>query len=190
MKMLALRLRVIIFLLALMGFAGCATAPPSPPASQRLIPMKEANLEMVFEENEGLESNPQDAKEVRDFYRAGVQKKALAEKQFQEKKYQEAMKSYLESCDLLSTLLQYIEEDSADYPLFEGTQILFFPNLLAADNHLKMGKIQKILGQEDAAQRNWKRALFFVRQSLRSERTEWGLALQEEILSLLPSLPK
>ncbi len=183
-------LKMFFFFLVLMVLAGCATAPPSPPASQRLIPMQEANLEMVFEENEGLQVNPQDAKEVRDFYRAGVQKKALAEKQFQGKEFQEAMKSYQESCDLLSTILQYIDEDSAKYPLFEGTEILFFPNLLAADNHLKMGKIQKIMGQEDSAQRNWKRALFFVRKSLRSERTEWGLAMQAEILSLLPSRPR
>ncbi len=185
-----LKPKIIIFLFALIGFVGCATAPPPPPANQRLIPMKEANLEMVLEENEGLEINPQDAKEARDFYRAGVQKKALAEKQFQAKDFEEALKTYQESCDLLSTILQYIDEDSADYPLFEGTQILFFPNLLTADNHLKMGKIQKIMGRESSARRNWKQALSFVRKSLRSERTEWGLDLQEEILSLLPSPPR
>jgi hypothetical protein len=188
--MSGLGLKILVFLLLVTGFAGCATAPPSSPASQRLIPMKEANLEMVFEENEGLEVNPQDAGEVRDFYRAGVQKKAVAEKEFRAQNFPGAMKSFQQSCDLLSTILQYIEEDSAQYPLFEGTNILFFPNLLAADNHLKMGKIQKIMGREDAARRNWKQALFFVRKSLYCEHTEWGLTLQSEILSLLPSLPK
>lgn len=175
-----------VLLLSLIAFAGCATAPPPSPTDQKTLPLQTANLEMVLEENEGLEIHVEDAKEVRDIYRAGVQKKALAEKRFQERAYPEAMKLFQESCDLFSTVLRYMEEDVADFPCFEGTSILFFPNLLAADNHLKMGKIQKTLGRENPAQRNFNKALFFSRQSLRSEKTEWGLALQREILSLLP----
>src|SRR5512139_1076143 len=179
-------MRVLAVIFSLIVIWGCAAAPPLPPTDLRLVPLKEANLEMVFEENEGIEVNPEDAKEIRDYYRAGVQKKALAEKRFEEKAYPEAMKLFQESCDLLSTVLVHIEEDTVAFPCFEGTNILFFPNLLAADNHLKMGKIQKALGRENQAQRSWKRALLSVRQSLRSEKTEWGLNLQQEILSLLP----
>jgi hypothetical protein len=179
-------MKVFVVIVSLIAFWGCATAPPLPPTDQRLIPLKEANLEMVLEENEGIEVNPEDAKEVRDYYRAGVQKKALAEKLLQEKAYPAAMNLYHESCDLLSTVLKYIEEDAVAFPCFEGTSILFFPNLLAADNHLKMGKMQKAMGRENPAQRNWKKALSFARVSLRSEKTEWGLSLQQEILSLLP----
>jgi tetratricopeptide (TPR) repeat protein len=179
-----MKLWVLIF--SVVAFCGCATAPPPSPTDQKPVPLKEANLEMVFEENEGLEINAEDAKEVRDFYRAGVQKKALAEKREAEKAYSEALRLYQESCYLFSRVLRYIEEDAAEFPCFEGTSILFFPNLLSADNHLKMGKIQKSLGRENPAQRNWKKALDFARLSLRFERTEWGLALQQEILSLLP----
>jgi ubiquitin len=179
-------MKTFVVIFSLIAFWGCAAAPLSPPADQRLIPLKEANLEMVLEENEGIEVNPEDAKEVRDYYRAGVQKKALAEKRLQEKDYPAAMKLYQESCDLFSTVLKYIEEDQIDFPCFEGASILFFPNLLSADNHLKMGKMQKAMGRETPAQRNWKKALSFVRESLRSEKTQWGLSLQEEILSLLP----
>ncbi|MBP1719457.1 MAG: hypothetical protein H6Q43_2895 [Deltaproteobacteria bacterium] len=179
-------MKVWVIIFSLVAFWGCATAPPPSPTSQRTVPLKEANLEMVLEENEGLEINPEDAKEVRDFYRAGVQKKALAEKRFRENAYPEAMKLYQESCDLLSTVLRFIEEDAAEFPCFEGTNILFFPNLLAADNHLKIGKIQRAMGRETPAQRNWKKALFFARQSLRFEKTEWGISLQQEIISLLP----
>lgn len=179
-------MKVFVAIFSLIAFWGCALAPPLPPTDQRFIPLIEANLEMVLEENEGIEINPEDAKEVRDYYRAGVQKKALAEKDLREKAYPAAMKLYRESCDLLETVLKYIGEDEVAFPCFEGASILFFPNLLAADNHLKMGKMQKAMGREDPAQRNWKKALSFVRESLRSEKTEWGLALQEEILSLLP----
>jgi len=167
-----------------LAFQGCATSTP-PPGNKRLIPLKEANLEAVLEENEGLEVVREDVKELRDFYRGGVQQKAKAEKRFQEKAYPEAMKSYQSSNEFFSDLLQYIDEDSAEYNLFEGTNILFFPNLLVADNHLKMGLILEGMGRNSPAQRNWKRALSFVKKSLQSEPTEWGLALEQEIISLL-----
>lgn len=179
-------MRVLAVIFSLIAFWSCAAAPPLPPADLKLVPLKEANLEMVFEENEGIEVNPEDAKEIRDYYRAGVQKKALAEKRLEEKTYPAAMKLFQESCDLLSTVLTHIDEDTVAFPCFEGTNILFFPNLLTADNHLKMGKIQKAMGRENPAQRSWKKALLSVRQSLRSEKTEWGLNLEQEILSLLP----
>ena len=179
-------MKVWVIIFSLVAFLGCASTPPPSPTSQKPLPLKEANLEMVFEENEGLEMNPEDAKELRDYYRAGVQKKALAEKHLREKAYREALMFYEESCDLLSTVLRHIEEDTVQFPCFEGASLLFFPNLLAADNHLKIGKIQKAMGREKSAQRNWKRALFFTRQSLRFEKTEWGISLQQEILSLLP----
>lgn len=179
-----MKLFAVVFCLA--AFFGCATAPPPFPADQRTVPLSEASLEMVLEENEGLEINPQDAKDIRDFYRAGVQKKALAESRFREKAYPEAMRLYNESLDLFATVLQHIAEDTVEFPCFDGTAILFFPNLLAADNHLKMGKMQKAMGRSNPAGRNWNRALFFCRKSLSAEKTEWGLALQREILSLLP----
>ena len=167
-----------------MALQGCAGTPP--PASGPPIPLKEANLEAVFEQNEGLEETPEDAKEVRDFYRLGVQQKAKAEKLFQGKSYTEAMKLYRSSNDSFSTILQYMDQDSAEYTLFENTNILFFPNLLVADNELKMGLILQSRGQEGSARRCWRRGLTSVQKSLRAERTEWGLSLQEKLISLLP----
>jgi hypothetical protein len=179
----------LFLVLALLTFQGCAATTP-PPGSKRLIPLKEANLQAVFEENEGLEVTLEDAKEVRDFYRRGVQQKAKAEKLFQGKNYPEAMKLYGSSNESFSFLLRYIDEDSAEYELFEGTHILFFPNLLVADNYLKMGLILRATGHEGRAQRNWKRALSFLKDSLRAEPSEWGLAVQQEILNLRPSKNK
>jgi hypothetical protein len=182
-------LSVLFLVLALLTFQGCAATTP-PPGSKLLIPLKEANLQAVLEENEGLEVTLEDAKEVRDFYRRGVQQKAKAEKLSQEKNYPEAMKLFRSSNESFSFLLQYIDQDSAEYELFEGTHILFFPNLLVADNHLKMGWILRATGHEGPAQRNWKRALSFLRESLRTEPSEWGLAVQQEILNLMPSKNK
>jgi hypothetical protein len=169
----------------LLAFQGCMVSTPSP-GNKSPIPMSRANLETVFGENEGLEITKEDAKEIRDFYRGGVQQKAKAEEKFKEKAYPEALLLYQASDDFLDTLLRnHIDQDSASYNLFEGTNILFFPNLLLADNALKVGLILRTMGRGGQARDSWKQALSFVKASLRSESTEWGLALQKEILSLL-----
>jgi tetratricopeptide (TPR) repeat protein len=115
-----------------------------------------------------------------------VQQKAKAEGLFREKAYPEAMRLYRSSNDFFSTLfLHHLDEDCATYALFEGTHILFFPNLLVADNYLKMGLILRQTGEEEQAQPIWERALFFAKASLRTEPSEWGLAVQGELLALL-----
>ena len=171
-------------LLPLLIFLGCAATTP-PAGDSPVIPLGKANLEAVLEEQEGLEIIREDAKELRDFYRGGVQKKAAADKKFQEKSYPEALKLYDASDEFFQVVLKYSNEDVLEFPLFEGASILFFPNLLVADNHLKMGQILRETGRESSARRQWKQALPYIEQSLRSERTEWGLSLQQEVLSLL-----
>ena len=180
-------MRAKVFFLSLIAafivFPGCAgvipiTGESSPP------PVQKANLQMAREENRGLEIVWEDAKDARDFYRGGVQQKAKAEKKLHEKAYPEALKFYQASNDFLTRMLQFMNEDCASYTLYEGTDILFFPNLLMADNYLKMGIIARETGRESAATRNWKKAQDFANKSLLSERTEWGLSLQQEILSL------
>jgi hypothetical protein len=150
-----------------------------------LIPLQKASLEMVFEEQEGLEVHWENAKEVRDFYRGAVQQKAKADKNYQDKKYPQALKHYDSSNDFLLVVLKYISADDCEYTLFEGTSILFFPNLLIADNHLKAGKILKEMNRDSSARRKWKQALTYVQNSLQFEKTEWGLAVQQELHSLI-----
>jgi len=179
-----MRLYRVLALIPFLLFGGCATTPP-PRADAPLIPLQKANLEAVFEEQEGLEILWENAQEVRDFYRGGVQQKAKADKNYQDKKYPEALKQYDSSNEFLMVVLKYINEDACEYTLFEGTCILFFPNLLIADNHLKAGKILKEMARDSSAQRKWKQALPYVQRSLQSEKTEWGLAVQQELNSLL-----
>lgn len=173
----------LLLVAALIIFPGCGGVIPvtgeNPP-----LPAQKANLQMVLEENEGLEIVWEDAKDARDFYRGGVQQKAKAEKKLQEKAYPAAMKLYQDSNDFFTRTLNFINEDSAAYPLYEGTDILFFPNLLMADNYLKMGLIAQATGKESAAVRNWKKAREFAYKSQLSEKTEWELSLEHEILVL------
>jgi hypothetical protein len=174
------RLALVFFLL----LPGCMGTAPVPPASP-LVPLQKANLDAVMEEQEGIEVLWENAKEVRDFYRGGVQQKAKAEKKYREKQYPEALKLYDLSNEYLLVVLKYINEDSAEYRLFAGTEILFFPNLVMADNYLKIGLVQKQMGKDGSAERNWKRALACVQKSLQGERTEWALAVQREAETLL-----
>jgi hypothetical protein len=176
----------VLALILFWGLGGCATLRP-PSADSPLIPLQKANLEAVFEEQEGLEILWENAKEVRDFYRGGVQQKAKADKDYQDKKYPEALKQYDSSNEFLMVVLKYIDEDVCEYTLFEGTSILFFPNLLIADNHLKAGKILKEMARDWSAKRKWKQALSYVQTSLGCEKTEWGLTVQQELHSLLGS---
>jgi len=180
-----MKTKIFFFFLiaAVLVFAGCGGVIPITGESSP-VPVQKANLKMVLEENIGLEIAWEDAKDARDFYRGGVQQKAKAEKKLQEKAYPEAMKIYQNSNDFFTRMLQFMNEDCASYTLYEGTDILFFPNLLMADNYLKMGIIAQETGREGAVTRNWKKAQDFVHKSLLSERTEWGLSLEQEILSL------
>ncbi len=173
-----------VLVLAFLGFSGCGGVIPIM-AEKAPIPMQKANQETVLAENEGLQIVWEDAKDARDFYRGGVQRKSSAEKRFQEKAYPEALKYYQVSNDFLTKLLTYLNEDMAEFTLYEGTDILFFPNLLLADNYLKIGLIQRETGHEASAQSSWKKAQSFVQKSLQSEKTEWGLTLEKEVASLL-----
>jgi hypothetical protein len=177
------KLFFLLLIAAVLVFAGCGGVIPITGESSP-VPVQKANLKMVLEENIGLEIAWEDAKDARDFYRGGVQQKAKAEKKLQEKAYPEAMKIYQNSNDFFTRMLQFMNEDCASYTLYEGTDILFFPNLLMADNYLKMGIIAQETGREGAVTRTWKKAQDFVHKSLLSERTEWGLSLEQEILSL------
>lgn len=94
------------------------------------------------------------------------------------------MKSYQASNEFFNKVLQLLNEDCEEYTLYEGADILFFPKRLMGDNYPKMGMIGRETGRESAAFGNWKKAQDYVNQSLLSERTGWGLSLQQEILSL------
>ena len=175
-----------VLILAFLGFSGCGGVVPIM-GEKNPTPPQKANQEAALAENEGLQIVWEDAKDVRDFYRGGVQRKSSAEKGFQEKAYPEALKYYQVSNDFFTKLLTYLNEDTAEFTLYEGTDILFFPNLLLADNYLKIGLIQRETGREGPAQSNWKKAQSFVQKSLQSEKTEWGLSLEKEIAGLLAS---
>jgi hypothetical protein len=181
---------VPVLIFVFFAIQGCGGGVTPIMGEKAPIPLQKVNLQAVFQENEGLAIVWEDAKDARDFYRGGVQEKAKGEKRLQEKTFPEAVKLYQSSNDFFTKLSQFVNEDCVEFTLYEGTDIFFFPNLLMADNYLKMGMIQRETGGEGAAQSNWKKAQSYVNKSLQSERTEWGLSLEKELASLVGSKQK
>ena len=176
----------LLAMLPLQALLACAPAV-SPKLNSPPIPLDKVNLKVVLEEQEGLEILREDVKDIRDFYRGGVQHKARAEEKFQKKAFSEALKLYDSSNDFLLDVVQYMDQDTAEFELYEGASIFFFPNLLLADNYLKMGRILREMGRESSAHRQWEKALRYIKKSLKTEPTEWGLSVRQETLSLLSS---
>jgi tetratricopeptide (TPR) repeat protein len=176
-------------LLLFFNLPHCATMP-LPEKKGPLIPLQKANLALALEQQAGLEVSLEDVKDARDYYRGGVQEKAKAEKHLQAKDLKEALRLYDRSNEFFLYLLDYIPYDSVSYPLFEGTEILFFPNLLLAGNYFKMGEIYQRTGEQSSARRKWKQALSAVGKSLASERTEWAENLRQKILTALKSIDR
>ncbi len=177
---------IIFFFAALWILSGCAGTISSSPfiPQSPALPLDKVNLKALLEEQQGLEITREDAKDLRDYYRGGVQKKTEAEKKYGEKNYADALRIYESSNEFFSVVLKYSDQDVEDFPLFEGTTILFFPNLLVADNDLKMSLILKERGHESSAHRKLKQAFRHIQESLNSQPTECGLSIQKEILSL------
>ena len=174
----------VFLVLAFLAFQGCGGVTPVA-VERPLIPQTKANQKAVFEENEGLQVVWEDVKDMRDFYRGGVQHKIKAEKQFQDKAYAEAMKNYQSSNDFFTKVLQFMDEDCVEFSLYGEAQILFLPNLLMADNNLKMGMVARATGRESSAQGSWKKAQSFLAKSLQAEKTEWGLSMEKELSGLM-----
>jgi hypothetical protein len=175
--------RILILCCIFVFAAGCASVKAK--GNKDPISFQEVNLEAVLEENSGLEITIDDVNDVRDYYRAGVQQKGKAEKAFLKDSLPEALAFYRDSNQCLSKLMKYIDADSARFNLFDDSDILFFPNLLMADNHLKMGKILKKMQMNWQARQHWRRGLSLAKDSMEEEPTVWGLAVQQELKSLL-----
>ena len=59
-----------------------------------------------------------------------------------------------------------------------------------ADNYLKSGRILNETARESSARRKWNSALPYIQRSLHFELTEWGLAVEKELNSLLGTSTK
>jgi hypothetical protein len=187
------KISCLVFIV-IFGFLGtrCATPTPTHKEEVKTYPkdyvhsLREIHLEKVFNENRGLKVLEENATTVYDYYRGGVQEKEEGEKLIKESRWGEARAHLEKSNRFLRVVLKYISEDEAYRNIYGEQVVIFLPNLLIADNDLKLVTVYKNLKNDDIAVRAKAEGQQYLAESLRSVRTEWAYQIKKEFESELP----
>jgi len=176
---------IIILIFGLLG-TGC-TIPESGTTLHRLFPkdyvhpLTEINFEKVMNENRGLKILEENATTVNDCYRGGVQTKEEGERLLKDEKWEQARIHFEKSNKFLRIVLNYLPEDEA-YRNFHGDEVtIFMPNLLMADNYLKLIKIYKEMKLDKEFSKAKQRAADYLYRSLKSVKTEWAYEIKKKL---------
>jgi len=142
-------------------------------------PLAGINLEKVINENRGLKVFRENATTVHDYYRGGVQEKAEAERLLEEGRWEEADGHFDQSIRFLQAVLRYFPEDEAYRNIYGDHVVIFLPNLLMADNFLKLLTLYSKIGRDDKIVQARRYGEYYLSQSLKSVKTEWTLEIQK-----------
>ncbi len=142
-------------------------------------PITEINLERVIKENQGLKVLLENATTVHDYYRGGVQSKEVGESLMKEGKWEEAQIHLEKSNQFLRVVLRYLSEDEAYRNIYGDQVVIFMPNLLMADNNLKLVSIYKKMGREDLALEMRGYGEDYLSRSLKNVKTEWASQIKK-----------
>jgi len=137
-------------------------------------PLAEINLERVFSENRGLRVMEENATMVHDFYRGGVQEKEEGESLMRERRWEEGGLHLEKSNRFLRVVLKYLPEDEAYRNVYGDQNVIFLPNLLIADNDLKLVAVYKNMGKNDRVAEVKSDGKYYLTESLKSVKTEWA----------------
>lgn len=146
-----------------------------------VYPITEINLEKVIEENQGLKMLKENATMVHDFYRGGVQEKAEGERLMKEAKWEEAEAHFEKANWFLEIVVKYFPEDEACKNIYGDHIIIFLPNLLIADNGLKLMEIYCKTKRNENIYWARRDGRTYLSRSLRSVKTEWGYRLKKDL---------
>jgi hypothetical protein len=187
--------RIFYLVLALMvGFSGarCATdeglreRPHNPSPKNHIYPLSEINLDKVYNENRGLKVLQENATAVHDYYRGGVQEKEEGETFLKESKWEEARNHLETSNQFLHVVLKVLPDDEARRNIYGNQVIIFLPNLLIADNDLKLMTVYKTLGSEEKAAETKSDGEHYLAESLKTVKTEWADQIKKGFEDALP----
>jgi hypothetical protein len=161
----------LIFIL-IFGFLGTRCATPK--GELKTYPLAEINLEKVFHENRGLKILKENATMIHDYYRGGVQEKEEGENLMKEGKWEEARKHLEESNRYLRVVLKYLPQDEASRNVYGDIMVIFMPNLLIADNDLKLVTVYKNLRNDKGIPELKVDGEEYLSKSLKTVKTEWA----------------
>jgi hypothetical protein len=136
-------------------------------------------LEKVFSENRGLVILEENATMNHDFYRGGVQEKEEGETLMKEGKWEEARKHLEKSNQYLRVVVKYSPKDEAYLNVYGDEMVIFMPNLLRADNYLKLITVYRNLGKGDMVVSAKNEGQYSLSDSLRSVKTEWAYQIKK-----------
>jgi len=183
MKRVSLKGVLSLMFVLIVGFLGTRCATPKEGLKtypkNYVHPLTEINLEKVFAENRGLKVLEENATKVHDFYRGGVQEKEEGESLLKEGKWEEARKHLEKSNRFLRVVLKYLPEDEAHRDIYEGQTVIFLPNLLMADNDLKLITIYKNMRNENKAAEVKGEGQYYLAESLKNVKTEWAYQIKK-----------
>jgi len=167
-----------LIFIVIFGFLGTRCAAPKEELKTHpkdyVHSLKEINLEKVFNENRGLRVLEENATTVDDHYRGAVQEKEEGEIRMKESRWEEARKHLDKSNRFLRVVLKYLREDEANRNIYGEQMIIFLPNLLIADNDLKLVTVYKNLKNDDKAAQAKAEGQLYLAESLKSVKTEWA----------------
>jgi hypothetical protein len=181
-----------LFLVIIFGFLGtrCAAAKEELHAhgdmasvktypKDYLHPITETNFEKAVNENRGLKVVEENATTVHDYYRGGIQEKAEGEKLLGEGRLEEAQRHLEKSNRFFLVVLRYLPEDEAYKNIYGDHTVIFLPNLLMADNYLKLITLFQKIGRDDKAIEAKGHGNYYLSQSLKNVKTEWAFQIQK-----------
>jgi len=183
MKRVSLKGVLSLMFILIFGLLGTRCATPKEGLKtypkDYVHPLTEINLEKVFAENRGLKVLEENATKVHDFYRGGVQEKEEGENLLREGKWEEARKQLEKSNRFLRVVVKYLPEDEAHRDIYEGQTVIFLPNLLMADNDLKLLTVYKNMRNENKAAEVKGEGQYYLAESLKSVKTEWAYQIKK-----------
>lgn len=192
MNRIGLRKILYLMLILSIGLLGtrCVTPKEEPHAHGEISPIKtypkdyihsltEINLEKVIDENRGLKVLEENARTVHDYYRGGVQEKAEGERLIKEDKWEEARIHFEKSNWFLRVVLKYLSEDEAYRNIYGDHVVIFLPNLLMADNYLKLITVYGKLKMDDKSIEAKSYGMEYLSRSLKNVKADWAFQIKK-----------
>ena len=177
------KISYLIFIL-IFGFLGTRCATPQ--KELKTYPLTEINLEKVFNENRGLRILEENATMIHDFYRGGVQEKEEGESLLKEGKWEEAGIHLEKSNRFLRVVVKYLPEDETSRNVYGDVVVIFMPNLLMADNNLKLITIYKNTKNDNKVAEAKRNGEYYLAESLKIVKTEWAYQIKKGLEEVLP----
>jgi len=177
------KISYLIFIL-IFGFLGTRCATPQ--KELKTYPLTEINLEKVFHENRGLKVLEENATMIHDYYRGGVQEKEEGERLMKESRWEEARIHLEKSNRFLRVVLKYLPKDEAYLNIYGDHIVIFLPNLLMADNDLKLINIYKNMRNDSKVAETKDDGEYYLAESLKTVKTEWAYDIKKGLEDALP----